>query len=60
MNVLVWNGTCHFVDNLFGWAKSFHDGRKFYSNIAWDAKKFLTLNGLSFKNINLEFWHPQE
>lgn len=35
MNILVTeDGKCHFKDNLFQWAKMFHQGRKFSTNIA--------------------------
>ena len=40
MNILVHNGKCQFVDNLYAWAKSFHNGRKFFANIALGATRF--------------------
>ena len=58
MNIFVDNGKSQFVDNLFAWAKSFHNGRKFYVNIARVAIRFHILDEFCSKNIHVIYLKP--
>ena len=41
MNVVIENGKCQFQDNLHEWGKNFHDGKRYFCNIA-GTRKFNT------------------
>ena len=48
MNIIDENGKSQFVDNLFAWAKSFHNGRKFCVNIARVAIRYFKSPGKKY------------
>lgn len=38
MNVMIKDGKCQFLDNLYTWARRFHNGRSYSCNIAGTQK----------------------